>query len=145
MHILVPDGSARFLGWWGVFYFDDGLEGVGELFKSFFTGPTELSSRFFPFMGLDRAACRSSVSSSSAKPCTLSTGSLFTLILLEMTTTLEVAVARAFGLLRVVDVAVRVEAGALVFDAGRTTSVTFAAHDLIRPAALLGFVTLSVW
>lgn len=62
-----------------------------------------------------------------------------------MTTALEVAVVRAFGLLRVVDVAVRVEAGALVFDAGRTTSETFAAHDLIRPAALLGFVTLSVW
>jgi hypothetical protein len=35
MCVLVPDGSARFLGWRGVFYFDDGLEGVGELFKSF--------------------------------------------------------------------------------------------------------------
>ena len=36
MCILVFDGLARFLGWWGVFYFDDGLEGVGELFKSFY-------------------------------------------------------------------------------------------------------------
>jgi hypothetical protein len=144
MRVLVPDGSARFLGWRGVFYFDDALEGVDALYKSFFTGLTELSSRFFPFMGLIRAACRSSASSSSAKPCTLSTGSLFTLILPETTTALEVAVVRAFGLLRVVDV-VRVEAGALVFDARRTRSERFAARDLIRPAALLGFATLSVW
>jgi len=36
MCVLVFDSSARFLGWQGVFYFDDGLEGVGELFKSFY-------------------------------------------------------------------------------------------------------------
>jgi hypothetical protein len=113
MHILVSDGLARFLGWQGVFYFDDALKGVDVLYKSFFTGLTELSSCFFPFMGLDRVACCSSASSSSVKPCTLSTGLLFILTLPKMTIALEVAVIRAFGLLRVVDV-VHVKAGALV-------------------------------
>ena len=88
---LVLDGSAKFLGWQGFFYFDDGLvEGMDKLCNGYFRGLTELSSRFFPFKGLVRAACHSAVSSSSTKPCTLSTGSLFTLILLETTTTLEV-------------------------------------------------------
>jgi hypothetical protein len=113
--------------------------------KMFFTRPTKLSSHFFSFIGLDRAACHSSVSSLLAKPCTLSTGSLLTLILLKTTTALEVAVIRAFRLLRLVDVVHMEEAGALVFDSGWTTSETFAAHDLIRPAALLGFVMLSEW